>query len=144
MYPQVFLINFQFFLDPPQPPYLLIDVQRLNASNFFLQVKENTELNLSCVSEGGNPKPLLKWELLLSPTLEHNSQKVTSDSLEIIKEESTIYNINNGAKAEAKLPVIFRAHHNARVLCVMEHPSLKVQQNASILLDVQCKFNPMF
>lgn len=92
------------------------------------------------MSEGGNPKPLLKWELLLSPTLEHNSQKVTSDSLEIIKEESTIYNINNGAKAEAKLPVIFRAHHNARVLCVMEHPSLKVQQNASILLDVQCKF----
>lgn len=35
---------------------------------------------------------------------------------------------------------MFRVHHNARILCVMEHPTLKMRQNASILLDVQCKF----
>lgn len=51
-------------------------------------------------------------------------------------------------KSEAKLSAVYRAHHNARILCVMEHPTLKMRQNASILLDVQCKyiliFNPIF
>lgn len=35
--------------------------------------------------------------------------------------------------------MVYRAHHNARILCVMEHPTLKVRLNASLLLDVQCK-----
>lgn len=50
------------------------------------------------------------------------------------------YKINSGAKSEARLPAVYRAHHNARILCVMEHPTLKIRQNASLLLDVQCKF----
>lgn len=52
------------------------------------------------------------------------------------------YKINTGAISEAKLPAVFRVHHNARILCVMEHPTLKMRQNASILLDVQCKYLP--
>lgn len=51
------------------------------------------------------------------------------------------YKVNSGAKSDAKLPVVYRAHHNARVLCVMEHPSLKIRQNASIVLDVQCELS---
>ena len=50
------------------------------------------------------------------------------------------YKINSGAKSEAKLPAVYRAHHNARILCVMEHPTLKTRQNSSLLLDVQCKY----
>lgn len=50
------------------------------------------------------------------------------------------YKINSGSISEVKLPVVYRAHHNARILCVMEHPTLKVRLNASLLLDVQCKF----
>lgn len=49
--------------------------------------------------------------------------------------------VSSAVKSEARMPAVFRAHHNARILCVMEHPTLKMRQNASILLDVQCKFN---
>ncbi len=96
------------------------------------------------MSEGGNPKPLLSWEILLSPGVDRHTQKLTPDVLEIQeikkdKDKEKDYKINSGAKSDAKLPVVYRAHHNARILCVMEHPSLKVRQNASILLDVQCK-----
>lgn len=130
-------------LTPPRPPYLLFESRRLDASNLFIPVKENAEIALSCVSEGGNPKPLLSWEILLNPSVDHHAMKLPPDSLEVQvvkpKEKEKDYKINSGAKSDAKLPVIYRAHHNARVLCVMEHPSLKIRQNASIVLDVQCK-----
>ncbi|CRL08182.1 CLUMA_CG020961, isoform A, partial [Clunio marinus] len=133
-------------LSTPRPPYLTYDSRRLDASNLFIPVKENAEISLSCVSEGGNPKPLLSWEILLNPSVDHHSLKLPSDSLEVqvvkSKENEKDYKINSGAKSDAKLPVIYRAHHNARVLCVMEHPSLKMRQNASIVLDVQ--YTPSF
>lgn len=116
-------------LSPPRPPYLTFDTRRLDASNLFIPVKENAEIALSCVSEGGNPKPLLSWEILLNPSVEHHSLKLTPESLEVqvvkTKEKEKDYKINSGAKSDAKLPIVYRAHHNARVLCVMEHPSLK-------------------
>lgn len=118
-------------LSPPRPPYLTFDTRRLDASNLFIPVKENAEIALSCVSEGGNPKPLLSWEILLNPSVDHHSLKLPPDSLEVqvvkTKEKDKDYKINSGAKSDAKLPIIYRAHHNARVLCVMEHPSLKVR-----------------
>lgn len=130
-------------LSSPRPPYLTFDGRRLDASNLFIPVKENAEIALSCVSEGGNPKPLLTWEMLLNPSVDHHSPKLPPDSLEVqvikTKEKDKDYKINSGAKSDAKLSIIYRAHHNARVLCVLEHPSLKVRQNASIVLDVQCK-----
>lgn len=46
--------------DRPKPPYLLIDSRRLDAGNIFVPVKENSELTLACISEGGNPKPQLR------------------------------------------------------------------------------------
>lgn len=132
-------------LTPPRPPYLLFDTRRLDASNSFIPVKENAEIAFSCVSEGGNPKPLITWEILLNPSVDHHALKLPPDSLEVQvmkpkdgKSEKD-YKINSGAKSDAKLPVVYRAHHNARVLCVMEHPSLKIRQNASIVLDVQCE-----
>ncbi|XP_058065532.1 uncharacterized protein LOC131215164 [Anopheles bellator] len=133
-------------LDPPKAPYLLIDSRRLDASNMFIPAKENAELTLACVSEGGNPKPLLSWEVLLSPGLDRHAQKLSTDVLELqeIKKEQDRepYKINSGAVSEAKLAAVFRVHHNARILCIMEHPTLKVRQNASILLDVQ--YTPSF
>lgn len=55
--------------------------------------------------------------------------------------EKEPYKINSGAKSEAKLPAVYRAHHNARILCVMEHPTLKTRLNSSLLLDVQCEYH---
>ncbi|XP_017962051.1 hemicentin-1 [Drosophila navojoa] len=133
-------------LDRPKPPYLLIDSRRLDAGNIFVPVKENSELNLACVSEGGNPRPTLTWEVLLSPGVDRHAQKVSAEVLELeeIKNEKDKngYKINSGAKSEARLPAVYRAHHNARILCVMEHPTLKIRQNASLLLDVQ--YTPSF
>ncbi|KAH8300681.1 hypothetical protein KR018_007108, partial [Drosophila ironensis] len=140
-------------LDRPKSPYLLIDGRRLDASNLFVPVKENSELNLACVSEGGNPRPTLTWEVLLSPGVDRHAQKVSAEVLELeeIKGEKTPslilqdkngYKINSGSKSEARLPAVYRAHHNARILCVMEHPTLKIRQNASLLLDVQ--YTPSF
>jgi hypothetical protein len=65
--------------DPPKTPYLLIDSRRLDAGNIFVPVKENSELSLACVSEGGNPKPVLTWEMLMSPGI----QKVANDIQEL-------------------------------------------------------------
>ncbi|XP_037888310.1 uncharacterized protein LOC119636778 isoform X1 [Glossina fuscipes] len=133
-------------LDRPKPPYLLIDSRRLDAGNIFVPVKENSELNLACVSEGGNPKPTLTWEVLLSPGVDRHAQKVSVEDMELeeIKNEKdkNTYKINSGAKSEARLKAVYRTHHNARILCVMEHPTLKIRQNASLLLDVQ--YTPSF
>lgn len=133
-------------LDRPKAPYLLIDSRRLDAGNIFVPVKENSELNLACISEGGNPKPTLTWEVLLSPGVDRHAQKVAAEVLELeeVKKDKTKqpYKINAGAKSEARLPAVYRAHHNAKILCVMEHPTLKIRQNASLLLDVQ--YTPSF
>ncbi|EDW79744.1 uncharacterized protein Dwil_GK17853 [Drosophila willistoni] len=134
-------------LDRPKPPYLLIDSRRLDAGNIFVPVKENSELNLACVSEGGNPRPTLTWEVLLSPGVDRHAQKVSAEVLELEEIKSNEkdkngYKINSGAKSEARLSAVYRAHHNARILCVMEHPTLKIRQNASLLLDVQ--YTPSF
>ncbi|KAL1396622.1 hypothetical protein pipiens_010399 [Culex pipiens pipiens] len=69
--------------NPPKEPYLLIDQRRLDAGNMFIPVKENSELTLACVSEGGNPKPVLSWEVLLSPGIDRHAQKVSNDVLEL-------------------------------------------------------------
>ncbi|XP_001361613.5 uncharacterized protein tei isoform X1 [Drosophila pseudoobscura] len=134
-------------LDRPKPPYLLIDSRRLDAGNIFVPVKENSELNLACISEGGNPRPTLTWEVLLSPGVDRHAQKVSAEVLELEeikneKQDKNGYKINSGAKSEARLAAVYRAHHNARILCVMEHPTLKIRQNASLLLDVQ--YTPSF
>uniref|UniRef100_A0A1B0CH15 Ig-like domain-containing protein n=1 Tax=Lutzomyia longipalpis TaxID=7200 RepID=A0A1B0CH15_LUTLO len=155
----------------PKPPYLLIDSRRLDAGNIFVPVKENSELSLACVSEGGNPKPVLTWEILLSPGVDRHAQKVTAELTQLQevkndKENSELslacvseggnpkpvltweillspgvdrhaqkvtaeltqlqevkndkdrepYRINSGAISEAKLPTVYRAHHNARIL----------------------------
>lgn len=130
-------------LSPPRSPYLTFDGRRLDASNLFIPVKENAEIALSCVSEGGNPKPLLTWEILLNPSVDHHSMKLPPESLEVqvvkSKEKDKDYKINSGAKSDAKIPIIYRAHHNARVLCVMEHPSVKVRGSLpTLLLQVSC------
>lgn len=135
-------------LSPPRPPYLTFDSRRLDASNLFIPVKENAEIALSCVSEGGNPKPLLSWEILLNPSVDHHSLKLPPDSLEVqvvkTKEKDKDYKINSGAKSDAKLPIIYRAHHNARVLCVMEHPSLKVRGKSQNKTSLSVMFHNRF
>lgn len=80
------------FTDRPKPPYLLIDSRRLDAGNIFVPVKENSELSLACVSEGGNPKPILTWEVLLSPGVDRHAQKVAAEVLELqeVKNEKVI------------------------------------------------------
>lgn len=67
------------FADRPKEPYLLIDSRRLDAGNMFIPVKENSELSLACVSEGGNPKPVLSWEILLSPGVDRHAQKISHE-----------------------------------------------------------------
>lgn len=80
-------------LDRPKPPFLLIDSRRLDPGNMFVPVKENSELNLACIAEGGNPKPTLTWEVLLSPGLDRHAQKVATDVLELqeVKSEKVCF-----------------------------------------------------
>lgn len=69
--------------DRPKPPYLLIDSRRLDAGNIFVPVKENSELTLACITEGGNPRPSLTWEVLLSPGVDRHTQKSSAETLEL-------------------------------------------------------------
>lgn len=83
---KTFLVS---FADRPKAPYLLIDSRRLDAGNIFIPVKENSELSLACVSEGGNPKPVLTWEILLSPGVDRHAQKISHEltHLEEVKKD---------------------------------------------------------
>lgn len=117
--------------DPPRAPYLLIDGRRLDPGNLFVPVKENTELTVECVSEGGRPSPSLQWALvpglgqpesLPGPQLTNSSEQV-----------------GPGARSEARITRIVRAYHNATVTCLVHHATLSTPLNASLLLDVQCK-----
>lgn len=49
---------------------------------------------------------------------------------------------HNGVISEARLRVL-RAHHNATISCLIHHMTLDVPMQASLLLDVQCKYNIM-
>lgn len=69
--------------DRPKAPYLLIDSRRLDAGNIFVPVKENSELTLACITEGGNPRPSLTWEVLLSPGVDRHTQKSAAETLEL-------------------------------------------------------------
>lgn len=53
-------------------------------------MKENSELSLACVSEGGNPKPVLTWEILLSPGVDRHAQKISHEltHLEEVKKDA--------------------------------------------------------
>lgn len=63
-----------FFIDPPKQPYILFNSRRID-DKLSISVKENSELNLTCACEYGNPKPILTWDLLLSPGAERHNQK---------------------------------------------------------------------
>lgn len=88
---------------------MLIDSRRLDAGNIFVPVKENSELNLACVSEGGNPRPTLTWEVLLSPGVDRHAQKVSAEVLELeeIKNEkvSASYRQLQPASASFSIPL---------------------------------------
>lgn len=68
----------------------------------FIPAKENAELTLACVSEGGNPKPMLSWEVLLSPGIDRHAQKLSTDLLELqeIKPEKDKVSKRDGSLSE--------------------------------------------
>ncbi|KAI5743572.1 hypothetical protein M8J77_019718 [Diaphorina citri] len=48
-------------------------------------------------------------------------------------------------RSEAKIERVVRQHHNATVMCLVNHVTLLHQAlNASLLLDVQCESAPSF
>lgn len=128
---------FYIFPDPPKKPYLLIDNRILDPGNLFIPVKENSELTVSCVVDGGNPKPTLTWDLSLGSLALLDAPEIPYQALnltEVSREQSA------GARSEAHLDRVLRAHHNATISCVVHHMTLKSPLNVSLLLDVQCKY----
>ncbi|XP_046676753.1 hemicentin-2 [Homalodisca vitripennis] len=121
-------------LEPPKAPYLLIDGRRLDPGNLFIPVKENTELTVECVSDGGRPSPSLQWVLV--PGV---GQADTLPGLQLNNDSA---DQGPGARSEARIARILRAHHNATVACLVNHATLPNPLNASLLLDVQ--YTPSF
>lgn len=110
----------------------MIDGRRLDAGNQFVPVKEGSDLVLECAAEGGNPPSTLTWGMILSQT--------TLDGPETPPDNLTIVPSSSGGHSGAHLKVL-RGHHNATIICTARHVTLPMPMNASILLDVQCKFN---
>lgn len=122
-------------LEAPREPYLSIDGRRLDASNIFIPVKENQALTIECIVEGGNPHPSLHW--VLEPS-EHNMD--TAPNL-VFSEPLTPK--TGPMRSEAKIERVVRQHHNATIMCLVNHVTLLHQTlNASLLLDVQ--YTPSF
>jgi len=140
-------INFLFFFsERPRNPYLLIDGRRLDPGNLFIPVKENTKLSVSCVVEGGNPPPTIQWDLILAPNwdpiaVENESPVKTQFNVTAVSELGNNRVFGHGhTRSDASLDKVERSHHNGTVLCLAHHPTLDSTLNASLLLDVQCKY----
>ena len=139
------------FSDRPKNPYLVIDGRRLDPGNIFIPVKENTELSVACVVEGGNPPPTIKWSLLLSSNVENSMMgEETNVPVDLTNVTENVPNEKSGTtkkifshshtRSEVRLENVMRGHHNATVMCFAHHVTLPSALNASLLLDVQCKF----
>nr|XP_022917811.1 muscle M-line assembly protein unc-89 [Onthophagus taurus]XP_022917812.1 muscle M-line assembly protein unc-89 [Onthophagus taurus] len=126
-------------LDPPKKPYLLIDNRILDPGNLFIPVKENTDLTVSCVVDGGNPKPSLSWELTLGSLALLDAPEVPFQALNLTE---TVREQKVGARNDARLERVMRAHHNATLTCIVHHIALLQPLNVSLLLDVQ--YTPSF
>lgn len=135
-------MNFFVFAEEPKAPYLLIDGRRLDAGNSFVPIKENNDLGVECVVEGGNPKPKLSWHLMPSANnIDVSAGVVAVPGLQIFNE--SLPNENAAVhlfRIEAKLPKVLRAHHNSTIICIVNHVTLQAPLNTSILLDVQCEY----
>ncbi|KAL1124437.1 hypothetical protein AAG570_001065, partial [Ranatra chinensis] len=126
-------------LESPKAPYLMIDSRRLDAGNQFVPVKENSELSVECVAEGGSPRPGLHWLLLPAPGAAPAPPGLTLQPPPANQPPPAGPPV---ASSVATIPRVLRAHHNATVACIVTHPTLPAPLNASLLLDVQ--FTPSF
>ncbi|XP_003240357.1 CD166 antigen [Acyrthosiphon pisum] len=124
-------------LEIPKEPYLLIDGHRLDPGNLFVPVKENMDLSIECVVEGGNPMPSLHW--LLFPSNSNLENEAMSSGL---LQSNESYQEKDISRSSAKIQRVLRAHHNATVACIVTHVTLANPLNTSILLDVQ--YTPSF
>ncbi|KAI4470019.1 reverse transcriptase [Holotrichia oblita] len=122
---------------PPRKPYLLIDNRILDPGNLFIPVKENTDLTVSCVVDGGNPRPTLSWELTLGSLALLDAPEVPYQALNL---SETVREQKVGARNDARLERVMRTHHNATLTCIVHHIALLQPLNVSLLLDVQCEF----
>ncbi|KAK6622771.1 hypothetical protein RUM43_008614 [Polyplax serrata] len=132
--------------DKPRFPYLLVDGRRLDTGNNFLPVKESLDLMLTCLVEGGNPRPTIKWMVILSSNLDpvlldESGAELGLNVTETRGSDVTANRVSSLelTRSEARIASIQRIHHKATVVCIVDHPALKSPLNASILLDVQCK-----
>ncbi|XP_050529013.1 CD166 antigen homolog A [Daktulosphaira vitifoliae] len=125
-------------LETPKEPYLLIDGRRLDPGNLFVPVKENMDLSIECVVEGGNPMPSLHWLLLPGNSNLDNDENMSSGLLQ----SNDSYQEQDVSRSSAKIQRVLRAHHNATIACVVTHVTLVNPLNTTILLDVQ--YTPSF
>lgn len=93
-------------------------------------------MTVSCVVDGGNPKPSLSWELTLGSLALLDAPEVPYQALNLTE---TVRDQKVGARSDARLERVMRAHHNATLTCVVHHIALTQPLNVSLLLDVQCK-----
>ncbi|XP_050311783.1 uncharacterized protein LOC126747289 isoform X2 [Anthonomus grandis grandis] len=147
-------------LDPPKKGYLMIDNRILDPGNPFIPVKENADLKVSCVVDEGNPKPTLSWELALgsmalldmpelplevlnlTETAIDQKARLTSLLLPYFSYQNEPFSLQVGARNDAHMAKVLRAHHNATLTCLIRHIALDKPLNVSVLLNVQ--YTPSF
>lgn len=99
-------------------------------------MKENAELTVSCVVDNGLPKPTLSWELTLGSLALLDAPEIPYQALNLTE---TARETSQGARSDAHIDKVMRAHHNATITCHVHHMALKKPLNVSLLIDVQCK-----
>lgn len=115
----------------------MIDNRILDPGNPFIPVKENADLTVSCVVDDGNPKPSLTWNLTLGSLALLDAPEVP---LEVLNLTETVRDQKVGARNDARLGRVLRAHHNATLTCFVNHTALDQPLKVSVLLNVQCEY----
>ncbi|XP_049800249.1 uncharacterized protein LOC126235575 [Schistocerca nitens] len=133
--------------EPPHAVFLEVDGRRLDPGNVFLPVLEGSALAVGCVAEGGEPPPRLSWRLALAgqPDAQAQPQQHQHGAVPLLSTQpaAPLPAAAHVLRSEARLARLLRAHHNASVACLVQHPALpQPALQVSLLLDVQ--YSPSF
>ena len=116
------IVNIVYISVPPGEPEVRLEgggrvVDRLTA-------RAGEEINLECVSEGGNPPPVLSW-------------RVGGANLEatLVQEDAMLPGGTWRSTSRLKLPVS-REDNGGSVECFLEHPALELSITTSISLEI--------
>ena len=113
-----------FFVEPvPAKKLSIYDMKNNYINDIAGPFNEDSELNLTCQSDGGNPLPKVKW---------WRGDTMISDNTITTTSKSVVKNV-------IQFPKVLREHLMMPLTCESSNTNLTVPVTKTILIDLNCK-----